>query len=296
MQFTIISLLNSSIVFFNLDIEKEIEINKEFLFDFVFINPNTMNLCNFKIGAPLVVQYSHGQYSSAKCWPLLSLQVDKIAFSKQFVLLNNMTIDSTSSIQRIFMVNDKQILSIKQITLNIIISNSNKIETLNDADKKLLLSYLKEIYLNKFIIKNQLLSVIFMGQKFIFEIESMITHENRIEETDEANFNENFEKQLKISNSVLTSPTAKMSNFNDLNLKPTSSSLSSNEKIGLYLIDKLSDFKILNLKSNDDFDDKSIDNLIKFKDIGGLYHEIELIKDLFINPFEMASVYKDIGI
>jgi ATP-dependent 26S proteasome regulatory subunit len=83
--------------------------------------------------------------------------------------------------------------------------------------------------------------------------------------------------------------------FSEINLIPIDSIDSNVKHVNLYKIDKNSNFKILNMKLNDDVGVKQDKILIRFNDIGGLNNEIELIKDLFIRPFDLASVYKDIG-
>ena len=272
-----------------LDVEKELEINKEFLFDFVFINPITMKLCNFKIGNYFVIEDSQGAFISVKCWPLLSLQIDRISLSKQIIFENNLNVEMPSSIRRIFSINKENMFHISQITLNLI--NLNKHFKLTDLVlNKLLIIYLKGIYLNKFITKSQIISVIYMGQKLIFEIENMITNEKQIKEPKSQNdtLNEKFQK-LDLNTSI---------NFNESNLKPIDSS-SFNKNICLYLIDQKTNFKIVNMigKTDAGYDDnaKNAENLIMFKDIGGLKNEIQLLKDLFIKPFQLTKLYKDKG-
>ena len=276
-----------------LDIEKELEIHKEFIQDFAFINPNTMNLCNFKIGSALAIEYLQGGqivHSSVTCWPLISLPIDKIALSKQSIFVNNLSVEAT--IRRIFSILNQKKFHVTQISLNLLLTKGNKNVNFNDTDSKLLVDYIKEIYLNKFISKSQLLIVTFMGQRLVFEIVTLVSNEKISKQ--EFNLNEKFEKQLKIS-SIESSPSAKVGlSFNEVDIKPIDSLNEST--VSLYLVDKNTNFKILNMKASVDVKEKKNENLIKFEDIGGLNNEIELIKDLFIYPFELTTIYQHIGI
>jgi hypothetical protein len=279
-RFSYTSLINN-IFTISIDIEKELEIGKEFLFDFVFMNPITMKLCNFKIGNYLVIEDSQGEYISVKCWPLLSLQIDRISLSKQIIFDYNLTIETPSSIRRIFKIIKEDMFDISQITLNPIFSKL----ALNENDlKKLLPIYLKGIYLKKFITKNQLISVIYMGQKLVLEIENMITNEKKKkkEENKTDTLNEKFEK-LDLNKSLI---------FNESNLKPIDSNL-FDKNVSLYLIDQKTSVKIINI--SDDEKTKNMENLVMFKDVGGLKDEIKKLKQLFINPFEFSNIYKNLG-
>jgi ATP-dependent 26S proteasome regulatory subunit len=123
-----------------------------------------------------------------------------------------------------------------------------------------------------------------MGQKLVLEIENMISNEKKKkkEEIKTDTLNEKFEK-LDLNKSLI---------FNESNLKPIDSNL-FDKNVSLYLIDQKTSVKIINI--SDDEKTKNMENLVMFKDVGGLKDEIKKLKQLFINPFEFSNIYKNLG-
>lgn len=269
----------SCIVEHSKDVDKDIDIPKDYLVDFVFINPTTMKLCNFKIGDYLVLFSQDIPVCMVKCWPLNSIELDKIALSKPYLTNNQVIIRKYDSIETLLNLN---LTLVQQIPFKINLFNE---------DYAYLSEFFKDIYQNKVILKDQLLNLTYFGQNLQFKVLNLAkNHQKSIKIDDlvdnfEANLNLNSQNGLKYD-----------SKFKDANLEPIKSKLKANlTQINCFLIDKNTNLTISNVNL-DDTKDNGLRKTFSFDDIGGLKDEIELLKELYIYPFDNIELYKEIGV
>lgn len=276
--------------------------NKEYLFDFLFLNPQTMSLCGFKIGSPLLIEYTTSDssmspsYICCTCWPLHTIQIDRISLNKQYTLSNQI-----DTIKRIKLYT-KHPYEINKLNLTILSSNhSNILTSITNQDQNLIINYLKNIYLNKLIINNQQLQIVYLGHRLQFQVLNILSNAkykasspliNR-DGIDDSLFSIN--KQLNNLNLNNELKFIEIQNNNQILLveSPLSSLNISFYSINNNTIIEIDVFKHEINANNENNDLK----LIKFNNIGGLDNEIELVKELFVYPFEeeYSHLYRDIG-
>jgi hypothetical protein len=310
---------------------KDLAINKEYLIDYAFIHPSIMKHFKIDLGDLLLLeQYDMNnslinQYLSIS-WPSNLINLDQISLNKINFMLNIGNLAGSSQINDSFILVSKldklkanQSIEIKlqfsthlsSISDSIFINENNNTENEDEInnEKELILSLLKEIYLNKIVILNQYLFINYIGQRLVFKIQQI--------DSNQLNINKEKDMENLLSNEL----------GNKLNLNNESVKISSNEfvvddikpvkcdqfnyrfnyfnhdnnNLKYFIIDKKTKFVLNenvneNLNKINEIKEEENDSKIKFDSIGGLEKEIKILKELFVSPFEFTDLYKKIGV
>ncbi len=250
------------------------QISKEYLFDFAFLNPSTMKLCNLALGDTILIENLNENLIKdtnyqifCTCWPQNLLDPTQIALNKSYLTINGFCVDQNILLHRI---SRNDLVHADQISLELVKNLSSTVlfnASNNENDFDLILDFLKEIYLNKSISSNQLLQVVYMGQKLVFKIVKVASNNN-----------------LEDLNSKLN------------NLKLTASGHSRQMgPISAFYISSSTKF-FINDEAKKSENEPNEKEKILFKDLGGLDKEIELIKEIFVDPFKFSTLYNEVGI
>ena len=273
---------------------KDLQIGKEYLFDYAFLNPATMRLADLKLNDLLLLKDLNTNTDCvAVCWPSASVDLSQIALNKNYLALNCIPLEQP-------VVCSKLTTRSKPASL----INLEYVNSANgfsvEEDLSLVMAYLKEIYLGKCILSKQSISVVYMGQKLVFKIVSIsakeIPKDKKLNNHESSDLSSNFETMLNLNEKTAT--------FTEVNMSP--SVLSGNLAKQLQ-IDTLPVEQIFKVNSDTQFGIESNakseitelpEQIVKFKfsDIGGLDKEIELLKEFFIQPFNHSGLYKQIGL
>lgn len=280
------------------DFEKEIQINKEYLIDFVFINPNTMKNSNFNLGDTLVIKMISNknlisQFSSV-CWPSNQISLFNLGINKKIMSLNGIFECQTVMVQK---YEDRKKLQAVEIDVEYVSNLSSTsifdLESTFSEDSNLILAFLKEIYLNKTIIAGQHLTITYMGQNLVFKaiyIDGLTTQEK----ANTINLMNKIENSLKLTESGLPDYLPETILWDSI--KEFQHLIETD--LNLYTISQKTKFNLIN-----SFDLKEINfdapiekgKKNSLNDIGGLDKEIDILKDYFINQFNLDNLYKQIG-
>lgn len=267
---------------------KDVQIGKEYLFDFAFINPVTMRLADFKLGDLIVIKDLNTNINMvAICWSSPQIDLSQVSFNKNYLNLNNIQLDQSVICYKL---KDKPKIA-SEIKLDYSLSSLDL-----EKDTDLFMAYLKEIYLGKFLQTNQPLSIIYLGQRLIFKVLNITSNQS----TQQLNGKHN---DLSTSFESILSLNDKPVSFTETNIKATSlaDKFAKQLQINWEIIDEIfqvntkTQFSISNPIAENDNLNESREHIIKFNDIAGLNKEIELLKEFFIQPFEFSGLYKQIG-
>ena len=278
------------------DLIKDIQIGKEYLFDIAFLNPATMRLADLKLNDLILLKDLNTNTDClAMCWPSASVDFSQISLNKSYISLCCIPIDQLVVCYK--MPTKPTAASLISLEYS---NGSNEFGIEEDAS--LVIAYLREAYLRKFVLIKQPLSAVYMGQKLIFKI-------NDISAKD---LNSNSHRQNNHESTDLTSNFETMNlneksvSFTDVDMKPAK----LNEKQAKQLLIQPSSVgEIFQVNSKTQFSlktevpkNETINDLpeqivqFKFSDIAGLDKEIELLKEFFIQPFNHSTLYKQIGL
>ena len=288
---------------------KDLSLSKEILFDFAFVNTQTLMLCGFRMGDLLSIKCvdleSDDQVITsfpATAWPTNNLDHSSISLNKLYMSLNGI-----QKRERMILVanriDESMIQNIESIDIKLIDSiSSNKIVVdeltsgSSGEDAKLIVSLLKQVYANKCIFDAQPLSLVYMGQKLIFSTQRIQVEKTRAPKKKNESIIENlidsFDAKLSLNSSK---------SFIESNIKPIKRSSRANDRAAF----KFTHSTRINLIVEENKekskktggDDVGFDSAIySFSQIGGLEKELELLKELFITPFKYESLYKEIGV
>jgi ATP-dependent 26S proteasome regulatory subunit len=257
----------------NDELIKTISINKDVLFDFVFINPITMKLCQFKIGQYVLLRHLINNNSNdyviqpAIVWPSSNIPISSISLNKSYSSHNGFQFTSNSNVLVTNITLPVSTVNKITLSLNNPLSYYPTVD-LNDSNEehseeiKLIEAFLKEIYCNKCIGRDQLMFLNYMNQKLSFQIVSIATNDHSINQiTDKFN-----------------------------------SALNLNEKMGGFSLFKITQATTIEIKTDHNKSKKKEKQLLSFENIGGLEKEMATLKEIFINPFQFESLYKEIGV
>ncbi|CAF0716586.1 unnamed protein product [Brachionus calyciflorus] len=283
------------------DITKDIQINKEYLNNFAFLNPNTMKISNLELGDNILVKIISNTNKltsqfTCVCWPSNQIDQSNISLNKNLLFLNGLSIPQTVLVQKLpkkLQANEIDIEYVRNLSsINLFESESSQLE-----DTKLITGFLKEIYLNKSVIPGQNLLFNYMGQKLVFKI-IYIDAKPESKKCNSKNLAVNFEKSLSLND---VSKNEKALDLLDLNYKDELVDFKDvlNFDMSLYTINNKTKFNLVN-----NFDVKALDfempiekgKKISFQDIGGLDKEISILKEFFIDQFQNDELYKQIGV
>jgi hypothetical protein len=242
-------LANVTVIDHPKDVDKDLDICKDILFDFVFMNPSTMAELKVNIGTYVVIEQNGVSLCTGLCWPHAQIPLDRVAMNKHYSQSSQIDPCLPTSLCR----NPNAVRVISRITLNMLNSRIDG----NAADAFYLTNYLKQTYLNKCILNKRPVYCTFMGQKFYFAVAE-------IECTASQDLSEAF---------------------NTISLSDSS----------LYRIVVDTEF-VVGQSSRNVPENAEHSPDLNFESIGGLVNEIELIKELFIYPFQYFDLYKNIGI
>jgi ATP-dependent 26S proteasome regulatory subunit len=202
------------------------------------------------------------------CWPSPLVDLSQISLNKTYLALNSIQNDQSLICYRL---NNKVPRIVNNLSLECMTTN---FDINKDAD--LVLAYLKEIYLNKYIQIKQPMFIFYMGNQLIFKIIDIKPKNNQIDEQIDLsssfdnmmNLNEN--KHLKIETNLI------------------------NEIFQINMNSQISLNKSFHENNNNEIPEQI--QKYNLSDIAGLDKEISLLKEFFIQPFQYSSLYKQIGI
>jgi len=269
-----------------------LEISKDYLYDFAFLNGLTIKTANIQLDELIVVFSKENQSNLVfTCWPSSQLDCSQIALNSYYLSINGLKYEQNSSLywKKIDKAKIKKAKSIS-IEFQPYVSSVRDLsfEDDNDSFKKdvdLIITFLKEKHLNKVVLLNQNVFVTLMGQKLVFKIVNI-----GVQPSKNQNKNKNDLKIDSIADQI----------EKGLSLTETRSSVENQFK---EYISKDLEFYKIDCKTKIDFVDNkpepktdfSCQKPLGFSDIGGLEKEIELLKEFFISPFEKNELYKRIG-
>jgi hypothetical protein len=283
----------TNIQYFFKELYKDLQIGKDYLFDFAFLNGLTIKTANIQLDDMIVVQSKENQTNLAfTCWPSSQLDCSHIALSSYYLSINGMKQESNVSFY--WKKIDKSLIkTAKSVTIEFQphlssvrdLNLDNEDENLKQ-DLNLILFYLKEKHLNKVVLFNQNIFVTFMGQKVVFKITNI-----RVQPNKNQNKNKHDSKMDLITNQMNLS----------LTMNETRSGVCENQFKGMipndlefYKIDSKTKIDYIKNGPEPEIEARS-QKQIGFNDIGGLEKEIELLKEFFVSPFENNELYKRIG-
>ena len=291
------------------------QISKEFLFDFAFMNPSTMKLMNITIGDSVCLSTNVCQNSTSltiTCWPCAQINPSQISLSKQYLLINGIHLESHVFLtENITKSNCRRMQAAKNVNIEFVRAQSTcdpfcrkkspdrDEEEEDSGDLKLILGFLKELHTNKILVESnqtpqQSLFLIYMGQLLVFKVDSL-------------EGGGGGEKLSNVKRAVnLNALTNELSNFSidkkqqqftDVNLKPIEivDFFSVDENLKYFKIVEGTKFNLLNVGESLPQEKHALSKLITLDDIGGLEKEIDLLREFFINPFKFAKLYEKIG-
>lgn len=151
--------------------------SKDLLFLYAFLNPSTMQLSGLKLGDLILVKHTSQVYFLAICWPTNQVDSWQISLSKETLRLYGVQATSSNSTRTnlsIFKLN-KNICDYQALEIAVELVDSDGCDLVleesaaDDGDSEesersrndldLVLGFLKENYLNKFLIENQQVNI-----------------------------------------------------------------------------------------------------------------------------------------
>ncbi len=227
-----------------------------------------MRSSEFKLNDLLIIKDLNTNTNMlACCWPSPLVDLSQISLNKTYLALNSIQNDQSLICYRLN--NNKVSRIVNNLSLECMTTNFDI-----SKDTDLVLAYLKEIYLNKYIQIKQPMSIFYMGNQLIFKIIDIKSKNNQIDKQNDLsssfdnimNLNEN--KHLKIETNLI------------------------NEIFQINMNSQIS----LNKSFHENNEIPEQIQKYNLTDIAGLDKEISLLKEFFIQPFQYSSLYKQIGI
>ena len=280
------------------------QISKEFLFDFAFMNPLTMKLMNLDVGESVLVTHMDSALSLVvTCWPSTQIFQPHVSLSKNYLAINGMNSPTELLVQKLRKLNTQIAVNMSITFQNGLSSNNPFAVTLNDAsavedDQKLILAYLKEIYLNKCLRSEQNVFLNYMGQLLVFKVFSIDGQEEKTHAKKSQSKPNSSQIDLLASelDNVSLGGNMKGSHFTDSNMKAVEClDYQTQNSLKLFKVSEKTQITCLTTNLESIAEKKDIIEPILLKDIGGLEKEINLLKEFFINPFKFTELYKKIG-
>ena len=249
-----------------------------------------MKLVNLKLGDLILVKPAD---MLAVCWPTSQLENSQISFSKSLLDLNGMQVVGARNVL-VTKLDKSKCESASEITVELLsepgLLDDNE-DSINELD--LIIAFLKEVYVNKYLLSNQQISIVYMGKRLIFEIKNVVKNKGKNKKVNSSI--EVISEQLKNTN--LSGGELQKSGFSD-QLEPVLNQ-GNTDLVPIYkeicLVCPKTVFKFVK-HVEEASPQKENEHLTLFRDLAGLDKEIGLLKEIFFNPFEFADVYKQIGI
>ena len=274
-----------------------------------------MKLANLKLGDLITITSPNSSDVSleafikestqliASCWPSAQIQPDQISLNKFYLTSNNLRFDDDTKIA-LQKLDTTKVPVTSQINIRLI-ETSYKLSP-NEID--LVLSFLKEIYMNKTVRINNVLVLNYMGRKILFRIDDV----NNSATKTKSKKVDNIELVIERFNLTMNLNDNKKDSFIDSDIKPVGLSdefLNDENKVFFmkshFKTDKIySDSFKINADTKFNLLENSLEVIeieankapkIYLKDVAGLDKEIAILKEFFINPFERSDLYKEIG-
>jgi hypothetical protein len=143
-------------------------LKKEYLFDYAFIHPITMKLVNLKLGDLILVKYQADLCFPAVCWPLSQLEKWQVALSKPMLSLHGLQVRAENDVNvKVFKLDKSTCEKAEKVILSIVNAtdclfnktdrenNNDEEDSAESSESSLVLGFLKEMYLNKYVLENQ---------------------------------------------------------------------------------------------------------------------------------------------
>ena len=145
-------------------------LSKDLLFYYAFINPTTMQLAGLKLGDLILVKHTHQTYFLSICWPTNQVESCEISLSKSTLRLYGIQYASDSKTNLGIVKLNKNICDSQALEVAIELVDSDGLDLVLEeiadgavegggskprTDLELVLGFLKENYLNTFLIENQ---------------------------------------------------------------------------------------------------------------------------------------------
>ena len=292
------------------------------------MHPSTMKHFQVDLGDLLLVQQFDvknslfNQYLNIS-WPSNLVGLDQISLNKNNFILNIGNLTGSSQINDSYLLVSKldkqkafQSIEVKltfstnlsSISDSLFNNPGNEDDDTNNNEKQLILSLLKEIYYNKIVILNQYLFINYIGQRLVFQIEQIDSNQFKNEKSLENSLSNELTKKLNLnsenekifSNEFVVDDIKPIRcdqnkyQFNYFNINRD-----DENSLKYFLINQKTKFVLIeNENQNSENEIKSDENEIKimFDSIGGLEKEINILKELFVSPFEFIDLYKKIGV
>jgi hypothetical protein len=143
------------------------------------MNPTTMKLVNLKLGDLILVKPVEFVNMLSICWPTSQLENSHISFSKSLLDLNGIQIEGAKNVL-VTKLDKSKCESASEITVELLSDLSlldDKEESINELD--LIIAFLKEVYVNKYLLSNQQISIVYMGKRLIFEIKNIVKNKSK---------------------------------------------------------------------------------------------------------------------
>lgn len=196
------------------------------------------------------------------CWPSVQIDLCDIALSKPYLNMYGIKPEAKSNI---IVLKSNCFTKSKARMMEVELVNGERFE-MDQFELNLAQSFVKETYLAKHVIEFQNLFLNYMGQPLLFKIIRI-----EVESTDD--LPEKFKETVKITDS-----------FNI----PILYEITSSTRIFLSKLREVSEMSGIQQNMSN--------KIIKFNKVAGLDREIQILKELFIYPFEYANFYKKIGL
>lgn len=206
---------------------------------------------------PLLIRLDPSIEFVCTVWPSTQVDLSDLALTKSYLNLNGVKIDS--NLTGAVLTRPDPARRFKAENIHVELVNQAVIE--NSQEIELVESFLRETYLNKYIIDGQSMFLNYMGQSLLFKVIRVESKNDSIEERLENTLKLN--EQTRMVYRVETSTRISLSRREDQ--KRQESTITSSTKIG-------------------------------FKEVSGLDREIQLLKEFFVFPFEFADTYRKIGV
>ena len=292
------------------------------------MHPSTMKHFQVDLGDLLLVQQFDvknslfNQYLNIS-WPSNLVGLDQISLNKNNFILNIGNLTGSSQINDSYLLVSKldkqkafQSIEVKltfstnlsSISDSLFNNPGNEDDDTNNNEKQLILSLLKEIYYNKIVILNQYLFINYIGQRLVFQIEQIDSNQFKNEKSLENSLSNELTKKLNLNSEnekifcnefVVDDIKPIKCDQNKYQFNYFNNNRDDENSLKYFLINQKTKFVLIeNENQNSENEIKSDENEIKimFDSIGGLEKEINILKELFVSPFEFIDLYKKIGV
>ena len=266
-----------------------------------------MKLLSLDMGDCILISNFHNSSSQETkkelvltCWPSTHLEPSQISLNKQYTSVNGLKFDEANLVL-IQKLNKTKISLATQINVefmpslsnaSLFVSSKTSENEEQEHDLELIASFLKEIHTNKHVVSKQMVYVHYMGQILVFKVNSVGKQSEKRALNDIESIANRLNESLKLDYNG--NKVAEGKGFIENELKPVKVEGFGSSNDGYSLITGKTEVCIMRESNEEKVEDDAVRKYM-FKDVGGLEKEIELLKELFISPFEFGDLYKRIG-